>query len=301
MPNFSEGRDMRIIEAIRGAIGEGVLHVDVGPDANRTVITFAGEPSSVVEGAFRAVSKAAELIDMSRHNGEHPRIGATDVLPLVPVSGVSLEECAELAQRLAGRIARELNIPCYLYEAAARRESYRNLSRCRKGEYEALRWRLEDEEEKPDLGSRPMDEIIRRTGCTVVGARKYLIAVNFNIASRDAKLAASIARDVREKGPEGRPLSRKGLKAIGWYMEEYGVAQVSCNLTDLDATPLHEAFLTISEAARRRGTEVTGTELIGLLPEKAYDDARPYLEAMRLSSVKPFNPDEKIIERLLNK
>lgn len=301
VPNFSEGRNMEIIQAIRDSIGKGVLHVDVGRDANRTVISFAGSPDYVCEAAFKATQTAAKLIDMSKQKGEHPRIGATDVLPLIPISGASLEDCVLMARRLARRISDELMIPCYLYEAAAYREHFRNLASCRKGEYEGIEARIENELEKPDLGSRPVDSVIRRSGCTVVGARKCLIAVNFCLDSENVELASDIAREVREKGPSDRPSMLRATKAIGWYMAEYGCAQVSMNLTDPDVTSLHKAFLTVRNVARLKGTDVTATEIIGLIPEKSYEEAKPFLGEMRLDGVKPFDPDTRIIERLLNK
>lgn len=302
VPNFSEGRDKAkinaIVESIRPAM---VLHVDIGKAANRTVITFAGSPEEVCEAAFSAVKKAGELIDMSRHRGEHPRIGATDVMPLIPISGVTLEECASMADRLARRIADNLEIPCYLYEASAKREKFRNLAVCRRGEYEALSSRLTNPEECPDYGSRPIDDRIRKTGCTVVGARNYLVAINFNLNTKDVNMASEIARDVRESGRKGQPGILKKTKAIGWYIEEYGCAQVSMNLTDISVTPISKAFLAVRDAAVKRGVVVTGTELIGMIPESAYEEILPIIGEMNLNDVKPFNPDEKIIERVLFK
>lgn len=302
VPNFSEGRDVAKINAIVESISPvKVLHVDIGQAANRTVITFAGSPEDVCDAAFSAVKTAGEVIDMSCHKGEHPRIGATDVMPLIPISGVTLEECADMADQLARRIADELEIPCYLYEASAKREKFQNLALCRRGGYEALPNRLTNPEESPDYGSRPIDDRIRKTGCTVVGARNYLVAINFNINTKDVNIASEIARDVRESGRKGQPGILKKTKAIGWYIEEYGCAQVSMNLTDISVTPISKAFFTVRDVAKQWGVEVTGTELIGMIPESAYEEALPIIDELNLSEVKPFNPDEKIIERVLFK
>lgn len=302
VPNFSEGRDVAKINAIVESIRPvKVLHVDIGQAANRTVITFAGSPEDVVDAAFRAVKTAGEVIDMSCHKGEHPRIGATDVMPLIPISGVTLEECADMSDQLARRIADELEIPCYLYEASAKREKFQNLALCRRGGYEALPNRLTNPEESPDYGSRPIDDRIRKTGCTVVGARNYLVAINFNINTKDVNIASEIAGDVRESGRKGQPGILKKTKAIGWYIEEYGCAQVSMNLTDISVTPISKAFFTVRDVAKQWGVEVTGTELIGMIPASAYEEALPIIDELNLSEVKPFNPDEKIIERVLFK
>lgn len=347
VPNFSEGRDKEIISAITSAItldgkapGVTLLDVDPGEATNRTVVTFVGEPEAVVEAAFRGIKKAAELIDMSQHHGAHPRMGATDVCPLVPVSGVTLEECAEMARELGRRVASELGIPVYAYEAAALRPERKNLAVCRKGEYEALESRLGGED-GADFGDRKMDESIARTGASAIGARDFLIAVNFNLNTTSTRRANAIAFDVREKGrPKreggkltGRPLkdengktimipgTLQGTKAIGWFIDEYGIAQVSMNITDTAATPLHVAFDEVSRAARERGIRVTGTEIVGLVPRKAILDAgRHYLrmqqrslgvpeseivrmavKSMGLDELKPFIPDEKIIEDMLDK
>ena len=319
VPNFSEGRDKKIIASIAEAIasaGPKVLNIDPGEAANRTVITFAGTPEDVCEGAFRGVMKAAELIDMRKHHGTHPRSGATDVLPLVPVSGVTLEECAEMARTLAKRIYDELGIACYCYEAAAFRPEFRNLAVCRAGEYEALREKLADPQRRPDFGPETMTPAIEKSGAINVGARNYLIAVNFNLDTESTKLANAIAFDVREKGriaPDGTrvPGTLKGCKALGWFIEEYGIAQVSMNITDIDATPLHRAFEEVSRAAEARGVHVTGTEIIGLVPERVLLEAGRYflggdasdedlldaaIEAMGLSDLRPFVPSEKILE-----
>lgn len=344
VPNFSEGRDKAVIKQITDVIeasdGVKLLDVDPGEATNRTVVTFVGSPEAVVEAAFRAVKKAGEVIDMRRHHGAHPRMGATDVLPLVPVSGITLEECAALARKLAERIAAEAGIPCYCYEAAALKPERRNLAVCRKGEYEALPERMADAAEQPDFGARPFDEGVARTGCTAVGARDFLIAVNFNLNTTSTRRANAVAFDVREKGrPErignpitgeikrdgnGRPVMRpgtlKGTKAIGWYIKEYGIAQVSMNITNINATPLHAAFDEVSRAAQARGMRVTGTEIVGLVPERALIDAGKYflrkqhrstgmpkedilniaIKSMGLDDLRPFVPEEKVIEYMLD-
>lgn len=344
VPNFSEGRDKHVIDQITAVISgtEGVklLDVDPGEATNRTVVTFVGSPEAVCEAAFQSVKKAAELIDMRHHHGAHPRIGATDVLPLVPVSGITLEECAALARQLGERIANELRIPIYLYEAAAQTSERRNLAVCRKGEYEGIADRIMDPAEKPDFGARPFDDDVARTGCTVVGARDFLIAVNFNLNTTSTRRANAIAFDVREKGrPQreggkltGKPLkdaegktimipgTLKGTKAIGWFIDEYGIAQVSMNITNISVTPLHKAFCEVSRAAEARGLRVTGTEIVGLIPKHVLTDAgRFFLErqqrstgvpekdliqmaikSMSLDDLGPFNPREKVIEMLMN-
>ena len=344
VPNFSEGRDMAVVKQITDEIeaceGVRMLDVDPGEATNRTVVTFVGEPEAVVEAAFRAVKKAGEVIDMRHHHGEHPRIGATDVLPLVPVSGITLEECAQLARKLAERIATETGIPCYCYEAAALKPERRNLAVCRAGEYEAIPEKLADPAKAPDFGARPYDESIARTGCTVVGARDFLIAVNFNLNTTSTRRANAIAFDVREKGrPErignpitgeirrdenGKPVmipgTLKGTKAIGWYIKEYGIAQVSMNITDINTTPLHAAFDEVCRCAEARGVRVTGTEIVGLVPERALIDAGKHflrkqhrstgipkedildiaIKSMGLSDLRPFEPKEKVIEYLLD-
>lgn len=343
VPNFSEGRDIQKINSIADAVksveGVRLLNVDPGEATNRTVITFVGEPDAVCEAAFRSVAQAAKVIDMRTQHGAHPRIGATDVLPLVPVSGVTLEECAQLSRQLAKRIADKLQIPCYCYEAAAFRPERRNLAVCRIGEYEALPDRMERDDQKPDYGARPWDEAMAKTGCTVVGARDFLIAVNFNLNTTSTRRANAIAFDVREKGrPKregglltGKPLkdadgktiyepgTLKCTKAIGWYIDEYGIAQVSMNITNINVTPLHKAFDEVCRAAAARGLRVTGTEIIGLIPKRVLIEAgRYYLEkqqrstgipeediikiaikSMSLDDLRPFNPREKVIEYLL--
>ena len=291
VPNFSEGRDMNVInqitDEIRNSAGVRLLDVDPGEATNRTVVTFVGEPEAVMEAAFRAVRKASQLIDMRQHHGAHPRSGATDVLPLVPVAGITLEECAELARKLAKRLADELEIPCYCYEAAALKPERKNLAVVRRGEYEAIPERINDPAEAPDFGARPFDEGVARTGCTNVGARDFLIAVNYNLNTTSTRRANAIAFDVREKGRparEGNPITGKvkldengkkimipgtlkGTKGIGWYIEEYGIAQVSMNITNINVTPLHVAFDEVCRCAQNRGVRVTGTEIVGLVPD----------------------------------
>lgn len=344
VPNFSEGRDKAVIleitKAIESSGGVKLLDVDPGEATNRTVVTFVGEPEAVVEAAFAGVKRAAELIDMRKHKGAHPRMGATDVLPLIPIAGITLEECAELSRGLAKRIAEELRIPVYCYEAAAFIPERRNLAVCRKGEYEALPEKLAHAESAPDFGARPYDEGVARTGATTVGARDFLIAVNFNLNTTSTRRANAIAFDVREKGrpvreggsPVGKPLrdeagnpvmqpgTLKATKAIGWYIEEYGIAQVSMNITNIAVTPLHAAFDEVCRKADARGVRVTGTEIVGLVPKRALIEAGKYflrkqqrsvgiaereiiriaVKSMGLDDLKPFNPDEKVIEYLLD-
>ena len=342
VPNFSEGRDRGVIDAIVAAIasveGVKVLDVDPGEATNRTVVTFVGEPGPVLAGAFKGVAKAQELIDMRQHHGAHPRSGATDVLPLIPVSGITLEECAELARTLAERLYRELGIPCYCYEAAAFKPERKNLAVCRAGEYEALPEKMADPDRKPDFGGE-YDEIAAKSGATNVGARNFLIAVNYNLNTTSTRRAMAVAFDVREKGRKAReggsltgkllkdengeqiwiPGTLKGCKAIGWYIDEYGIAQVSMNITDIDAVPLHVAYEEVCRAAAARGLKVTGVEIVGLVPKKVLIDAgKFYLEkqqrslgiseeeilkiavkSMSLDDLKPFNPKEKVIEYLM--
>ena len=328
VPNYSEGRDKSVIDAIVAAIaaveGVKVLDVDPGEATNRTVVTFVGEPEPVCEAAFRGASKAKELIDMTKHHGAHPRSGATDVLPLIPVAGITLEECAELARSLAKRLYEELGIPCYCYEAAAFKPERKNLAVCREGEYEALKEKMADVSRKPDFGGS-WDTVAERAGATNVGARGFLVAVNFNLNTTSTRRAMAVAFDVREKGrknPSGEgwiPGTLKGTKAIGWFIDEYGIAQVSMNITDIDVTPLHVAFEEVSRAAAARGLRVTGAEIVGLVPKRVLLEAgRFYLEkqqrslgiseeeivkiavkSMSLDDLKPFNPREKVIEYLM--
>ena len=342
VPNYSEGRDRAVIDDIVSAIasvkGVKVLNVDPGEATNRTVVTFVGAPEAVTEAAFRGAAKAKERIDMRVHHGAHPRSGATDVLPLIPISGITLEECAELARKLAKRLFEELGIPCYCYEAAAFKPERKNLAVCRAGEYEALPDKMADPERKPDFGDGYSDTVAR-TGATNVGARNFLVAVNYNLNTTSTRRAMAIAFDVREKGRKAReggsltgkllkdadgnqiwiPGTLKGCKAIGWYIDEYGIAQVSMNITDIDATPLHVAFEEVSRAAAARGLRVTGAEIVGLVPKKVLIDAgKFYLErqqrslgiseeeiikiavkSMSLDDLKPFDPKEKVIEYLM--
>lgn len=328
VPNYSEGRDMAVIDAIVGAIksveGIKVLDVDPGEATNRTVVTFVGAPEPVLEAAFQGAKKAQELIDMRLHHGAHPRSGATDVLPLIPVAGITLEECAKLARGLAERLWKELGIPCYCYEAAAFTPERKNLAVCREGEYEALPKKMEDPAKKPDFGGT-WNEVAAKAGATNVGARNFLVAVNFNLNTTSTRRAMAVAFDVREKGrknPSGEgwiPGTLKGCKAIGWYIDEYGIAQVSMNITDIDTTPLHVAFEEVSRAAAARGLRVTGAEIVGLVPKKVLTEAgKFYLEkqqrslgiseeeiikiavkSMSLDDLKPFNPKEKVIEYLI--
>ena len=343
VPNFSEGRDREVIRQIVSAIeqagGVKVLDVDPGEATNRTVVTVVGSPEAVVEAAFRGVGRAAELIDMRHHKGAHPRMGATDVLPLIPISGITLEECAALSRDLAKRIADELRIPTYCYEAAAFRPERKNLAVCRAGEYEALPEKLAHADSAPDFGARPYDDGVARTGATTVGARDFLIAVNFNLNTTSTRRANAIAFDVREKGrplregnpivgkirkdADGNPLMQPGTlkatKAIGWFIEEYGIAQVSMNITDIGTTPLHVAFDEVCRKADARGVRVTGTEIVGLVPKRALVEAGKYflrkqhrstgiaeeeivrmaVKSMGLGDLKPFVPEEKVIEYLL--
>ena len=342
VPNFSEGRDRAVIKQITDAIesveGVRLLDVDPGEATNRTVVTFVGDPESVQEAAFRGVRKAAELIDMSKHHGAHPRMGATDVCPLIPVSGVTLEEAAEMARDLGRRIADELNIPVYAYEASALKPGRKNLAVCRRGEYEGLAERFGGED-GPDFGNRPWDDAAARTGATAVGARDFLIAVNYNLNTTSTRRANAIAFDVREKGRPKRqgpkvndpvvtdengktvmiPGTLKGTKAIGWFIDEYCIAQVSMNITDIRTTPLHVAFDEVCRAASERGIRVTGTEIVGLIPKSCLIDAGRYflakqqrsagiseeaiiniaIKSMGLDDLKEFNPREKVIEYIL--
>ncbi len=342
VPNFSEGRDLAIIKQITDEIeaveGVQLLDVDPGADTNRTVVTFVGTPDEVIEAAFRAVKRASEVIDMSKHKGEHPRMGATDVCPLIPIANISMEETVEYARKLAERIGNELKIPIYCYENAAFKPERQNLANCRAGEYEGLPEKLANPEWKPDFGPAKFNA---KAGATAVGARDFLVAFNINLNTTSTRRANAIAFDVRERGRplrEGNPLtgklvkdekgntvyqagSLKAVKAIGWYIEEYGVAQISMNLTNISITSVHEAFDEVSKKAQERGIRVTGSELVGLVPLKAMLDAGKYflqkqqrslgvddaelikiaVKSMGLDELKPFNPDEKIIEYVLAK
>lgn len=351
VPNYSEGRNKEVIDLIVKAIADTtvntergeervrVLDVDPGEATNRTVVTFVGSPEAVMEAAFQGEKKAAELIDMRQHHGAHPRSGATDVLPLIPVAGTTLDECAGWARTLAKRIYDELGIPCYCYEAAAYTPERQNLAVCRAGEYEALPEKVIDPKRKPDFGPGEYNETVAKAGATNVGARDFLIAVNFNLNTTSTRRAMAVAFDVREKGRPAReggsltgkilknaegqtvwiPGTLKGCKAIGWYIEEYGIAQVSMNITDINTTPLHVAFEEVCRAAAARGLRVTGTEIVGLVPKRVLlETGRYYLEkqqrslgisedeiikiaakSLGLSDLKPFNPREKVIEFLM--
>ena len=342
VPNYSEGRDRAVIDAIVAEIakvpGVKVLDVDPGEATNRTVVTFVGAPEPVCEAAFQGAKKAQELIDMRQHHGAHPRSGATDVLPLIPVADITLEECASLARKLAERLFTELGIPCYCYEAAAFTPERRNLAVCRAGEYEALPEKMKDPARKPDFGGE-YNDVVAKAGATNVGARNFLVAVNYNLNTTSTRRAMAVAFDVREKGRKAReggsltgkllkdengnqlwiPGTLKGCKAIGWYIDEYGIAQVSMNITDIETTPLHVAFEEVCRAAAARGLRVTGAEIVGLVPKKVLIEAgKFYLEkqqrslgiseeelikiavkSMSLDDLKPFNPKEKVIEFLM--
>ncbi|MGB4205974.1 MAG: glutamate formimidoyltransferase [Bacteroidales bacterium] len=340
VPNFSEGRNMAVIKQITDQIEtvEGVKLLDVDPGAatNRTVVTFVGTPDEVVEAAFRAVKKASEVIDMRHHKGEHPRFGATDVCPLVPISGITMEETVFYARKLAERIGNELGIPVYCYENAAFTPERKNLANCRAGEYEGLPEKLAKPEWKPDFGPASFNA---KAGATAVGARDFLVAYNINLNTTSTRRANAVAFDIREKGRpmrEGNPItgkivkdekgndvyipgSLKECKAIGWFIEEYGIAQISINLTNISVTPVHIAFEETCKKANERGLRVTGSEIVGLIPLKAMLDAGKYflrkqkrslgvseeeiikiaVKSMGLDELKPFNPEEKIIEYIL--
>jgi glutamate formiminotransferase / formiminotetrahydrofolate cyclodeaminase len=331
VPNFSEGNNPEIIKQITDAIqsvqGIKLLDVDPGKATNRTVVTFVGDPFSVTEAAFRAIRKAAEVIDMRHHKGEHPRFGATDVCPLVPVSGITMEEAVELARKLAERVGKELGIPVYCYELAAYEEKRRSLANCRSGEYEGLREKLTDPEWEPDFGSTAWNEQTARTGAVAIGARNFLVAYNVNLNTTSTRRANAIAFDIREVGrtveKDGKkiniPGSLKKVRAIGWFIKEYGIAQISINLTDISVTPVHIAFDEVCARAGERGLRVTGSELIGVIPLSAMLDAGKYFlrkqnrstgisdeEIIRiavlslgLDDLAPFDPEKKIIEYLM--
>ncbi len=344
IPNISEGRDSNKINAIASIVEtvEGVMLLDVDPgkSTNRTVITFAGEPEKVVEAAFLLIQKAAELIDMRQHKGEHPRQGATDVCPFVPIAGVTMEECVSLAHQLGERVGSELGIPGYYYEAAAQQENRRNLANCRKGEYEGLE-KITTAEWKPDFGPNELNESVRKSGITTIGARNFLVAYNVNLNTTSTRRANAIAFDIREAGrtlrdgdpltgkpildekgePKRIPGTLKSVKGIGWYIDEYGIAQLSLNLTDISITPVHVAFEEACLKAAERGIRVTGSELVGLIPLQAMLDAADYflnkqerslgisesekikiaIKSLGLDDLAPFHPEEKIIEYVLAK
>lgn len=336
VPNFSEGRNLAVIQQITDAIksvdGVQLLDVDPGKATNRTVVTFVGAPEAIIEAAFRGIQKAAELIDMSQHKGEHPRMGATDVCPLIPISGISMEETVQWAHRLAKRVGEELNIPIYMYENAATKPERQNLADIRKGEYEALPDKLKKPEWKPDYGPAQFNV---KAGATVIGARDFLIAYNVNLNTTSSRRANAVAFDVREQGRLGDkrtgdkgtgdgetgervriPGTLKFVKGIGWYIEEYGIAQVSMNLTNIRETPIHLAFEECCKSAERRGMRVTGSELVGMIPLQAMLEAGKYflrkqqrslgaseeeiikiaIKSMGLDELTPFDPNQKIIE-----
>ena len=347
VPNFSEGRNREVIDKIVSAMaavemdGERVkvLDVDPGQATNRTVVTFVGTPAVVLEAALAGARTAKELIDMREHHGAHPRSGALDVCPLIPVANISLEECATLARSLAKRMWEEEGVPCYCYEAAAFTPERKNLAVCREGEYEALPEKMNDEKRRPDFGPAAFDENVAKVGATNVGARNFLIAVNFNLNTTSTRRAMAVAFDVREKGRKARennsltgkvlkdeqgneiwiPGTLKGTKAIGWFIDEYGIAQVSMNITDIEATPLHIAFEEVSRAAAARGMRVTGAEIVGLVPKSVLIDAGKFylarqqrslgieekeiikiaVKSMGLDELKPFDPKEKVIEYMM--
>ena len=343
VPNISEGRDSNIIKQITDVVEtvEGVRLIDVDPGkaTNRTVITIVGEPENVCEAAFRLIKKASELIDMTKHTGAHPRFGATDVCPLVPVANITMDEVVAYARKLGKRIGDELGIPVYNYEFAASKPERKNLANCRSGEYEGLKEKLSNPAWKPDFGPSEFNDYVAKTGATAVGARNFLVAYNFNLNTTSTRRANAIAYDVREKGREKRegdplngkivkdekgntvyiPGTLKSTKAIGWFIEEYGVAQISMNLTDITVTSVHDAFDEVCRAAENRGVRVTGSELVGVIPLKAMLDAgkhyltkqqrsigipdreiiRIAVKSLGLDELAPFDPDKKIIEYIL--
>lgn len=340
IPNFSEGRDQdilnRIAEVVRSVDDVKLLDVDPGKATNRTVFTFVGEPHAVIDAAFLAIKTASELIDMSKHSGEHPRMGATDVCPLVPIANISMEETVEWAKKLGKRVGEELSIPVYLYEYASVSPQRKNLANIRSGEYEGLKDKIQKPEWKPDFGPQTFNV---RSGATVIGARNFLVAYNINLNTTSTRRANAIAFDVREKGRvkrDGNPITGKpildengeqifepgllkSVKAIGWFIEEYGIAQISMNLTDITVCKVHEAYEAVKKKAEERGVRVTGSELVGLIPKQALLDAgRFYLQmqqrsagipereiikiavkSLGLDELKPFDPDKKVIEYLL--
>ncbi len=341
VPNFSEGRNQEVIneisEAISNTKGVHLLNVDPGQATNRTVMTFVGDPDSVISAAFNAIKTASEKIDMSKHSGEHPRFGATDVCPLIPVSNITFDELIPYAEKLAKKVSEELNIPIYLYEYAAREDKRRNLANVRSGEYEGLNKKINSKEWKPDFGS----SFNKKSGATAIGVRDFLIAYNINLNTKSTRLANAIAFDVREKGrikrkghpvigeivydkngnPDTIPGSLKHVKAIGWYIEEFGIAQISMNLTNITETPIHTVFEEVVKKANARGASVTGSELVGLIPLKSMIDAGKYflkkqnrsigipeediikiaIESLGLNQVKAFDPNKNIIEYYLDK
>ena len=343
VPNISEGRDLEKIKIISEVVekinGVKLLNVDPGKATNRTVITFVGEPEQVVEAAFLLIKKAQELIDLSQHSGEHPRMGATDVCPLVPISNITMEECVKWAHVLGQRVGEELNIPIYFYENAAKEDKRKNLANCRKGEYEGLSKKLNDSEWKPDFGPAEFNKSVKKSGATAISARDFLVAYNINLNTTSTRRANAVAFDIREAGKlkekmdhltgeilkdkKGNPLKEPGLfkhvKGIGWFIDEYGIAQISYNLTNINESPLHEVFEKTCERATVRGMRVTGSELVGLVPKKVLIDAGKYflkkqkrsigisekeiiniaIKTLGLDELSPFVPEERIIEYLI--
>jgi len=339
VPNFSEGQDMSIIKQITDVIevvdGVKLLDVDPGKATNRTVVTFVGTPDEVIEAAFQAMKKASEIIDMSKHHGEHPRFGATDVCPLIPISGITMEETVEYAHKLAKRAGEEIGIPIYCYEFAATEEKRKNLAYCRAGEYEGLKEKLYNPNMKPDFGPSEFNEFVQKSGATAISARNFLVAYNVNLNTISTRRANAIAFDVRENGRAKKengkivkdekgntiriPGSLKKVKAIGWFIEEYGVAQISMNLTDITVTSVHKAFEEVKKSAENRGIRTTGSELVGLIPLQSLLDAGKFylkkqersvgisdseiikiaVKSLGLNELKPFVPEERIIEYLL--
>jgi len=343
VPNFSEGRNMQVIKQITDEIekveGVKLLNVDPGAATNRTVVTFVGSPEQVSEAAFMAIKKAGEIIDMRNHHGEHPRMGATDVCPFIPIAGISMEETSEYARKLAKRVGEELQIPVFCYESAAYKTERRNLANCRSGEYEGLAKKFQDPNWRPDFGPADFNGDVARTGATAIGARDFLVAINYNLNTTSTRRANAVAYDVREKGRKMRernqitgkvikdengkdrwiPGTLKGCKAIGWFIEEYGIAQVSMNVTNITQTPVHVAFDEVTAKAAERGLRVTGSEIVGLIPKKVLIEAgKHYLakqqrsagiseeeiikiavKSMGLDDLKPFDPQEKVIENLM--
>ncbi len=344
VPNISEGRDNQKIKDIASTVeqidGVKLLNIDPGKATNRTVITFVGEPKKVIDAAFLLIKKAQELIDMTKHSGEHPRMGATDVCPLVPISNISMQECKIWAHKLAEKIGAELEIPIYLYESAAKEEKRKNLANCRNGEYEGLSRKLSDPNWKPDYGPSKFTDSVRKSGATAIAARDFLVAYNINLNTTSTRRANAIAFDIREAGrikreggkisgkiikdKKGNPLKTPGLfksvKGIGWFIEEYGIAQISYNLTNINISPLHEVFDKTCERANARGIRVTGSELVGLVPKKVLIDAGKYflrkqkrstgiheaeimkiaIKTLGLDELAPFKPEERVIEYMLD-
>ena len=343
VPNFSEGRNMAVIKEITNAIesveGITLLNVDPGLATNRTVVTFVGSPEDIVEAAFGGIKKAAEVIDMRFQTGEHPRFGATDVCPLIPIANITMEETVELSRKLAQRVGKELGIPVFCYEYAAFSEERKSLANCRSGQYEGLKSRIESEKWKPDFGPFQWNENMAKTGATAIGSRNFLVAYNINLNTTSTRIANSIAFDVRESGrikrggdpitgkivfdefgkPARIPGTLKKVRAIGWFIEEFGVAQVSLNLTDVSVTPVHIAFEEVCEKARLRGIKVTGSELVGLIPLQSMLEAGKYflqkqqlsteipneeiiqiaINSLGLNELAPFDPNEKIMEYVI--